>query len=262
MEGMSYPTRRLGAAKLPAMKAGRRPAAAPDKRDWRATAGAIGGLASVLLVAAGLFYTNDANRNQQELTLQGQIAVRFSTAINQLGQEQDDKLSVRLGGVYALQRLMVDSPRDEPVVLGVLCAFVRSHAPRPAVRPREVPPAPADVRAAVAAIGARPHPERYPVDISGTLLGLGHMSLPGARLAGANLSGSALFHADLTGAKLIGADLHDANLHDAVLTGADLTGADLTGANLAGANLSGATVTADQLARARVDARTRLPAGH
>ena len=71
----------------------------------------IGGILSVLLVAAGLFYTNDANRNQQKLgleqqklALQGQVADRFTAAIDQLGQEdgkRQDKLSLRLGGIYA-----------------------------------------------------------------------------------------------------------------------------------------------------------------
>jgi len=80
--------------------------------DWRTTATTIAGIASVLLVAIGLIYTNDANRKQQQLSLdqkqsalQGQIADRFAAAIDQLGQEDqpsNSKLSVRLGGIYGL----------------------------------------------------------------------------------------------------------------------------------------------------------------
>jgi len=211
-------------------------------------------MVSVLLVAAGLFYTNDANRKQQQLgldqqklALQEQVSTRFTAAIDHLGQEGPDKLSVRLGGVYALQRLMVDSPPDEPVVIQVLCAFVRAHAPRPAVRPRKLPPSRADIRAAVAVIGGRPEPALYPVDLAGSLLGLDHMNLAGADLSGAFLRGAGLFHTDLTGAHLRGAKLADANLTDANLSDADLTGADLTRANLTGAKLTGADLTGTDL---------------
>jgi hypothetical protein len=71
------------------VSAGKRPAA--NKADWRTTATAVGGIVSVLLVAVGLFYTNNANREQQRLGLdqqklafQGQVADRFTTAIGQL----------------------------------------------------------------------------------------------------------------------------------------------------------------------------------
>jgi hypothetical protein len=43
-----------------------------EKTDWRTTATAIGGVVSVLLFAVGLFYTNDANRKQQQLGLDQQ----------------------------------------------------------------------------------------------------------------------------------------------------------------------------------------------
>lgn len=268
--------------------------------DWRTTATTVAGLVSVLLVAAGLFYTNDANRKQQQLgldqqklALQGQVADRFTAAIDQLGQEDNkkqDKLSIRLGGIYGLQQLMNDAPTGEPVepaVVQVLCAFVRTHAPRPAAWPKTVLSSPADVRAAVTVLGKRPHPSQYPLDLSNTLLGLDHANLHGADLHEADLIGADLHEADLSGADLhdadltganlhaaylIGADLHDAAVNDADLAGADLhdahlryaslNGADLGGAELSGADLSGAFgVTPQLLARTRVDEQTRLPTG-
>ena len=52
------------------------------------------------------------------LTQQGQITDRYTKAIDQLGSE---KLETRLGGIYALERIAVDSERDavrEPVAPG------------------------------------------------------------------------------------------------------------------------------------------------
>jgi pentapeptide repeat protein len=218
----------------------------------------------VLLVAAGLFYTNDANRKQQQLgvdqqklavdqqklALQGQVADRFTAAIDQLGQEdqtKQDKLSIRLGGIYALQRLMNDSPPDEAVLVQVLCAFVRTHAPRPDPLPKTMPTSPADVRAAVTVLGSRPSPNSHPLNFSDTLLGLDHEDLSGAYLSGAdlrtaNLSGANLSDANLSDANLSDANLSDANLSDADLIGANLRSSDLSGANLRSSDLSGANL--------------------
>lgn len=78
----------------------------------------------------------------------------------------------------------------------------------------------------------------------------------GADLAGARLKGADLRGANLRGALLIGADLSGADLRLAELIGADLRDADLRGADLATALF----VTQSQLAAARGDARTRIPA--
>lgn len=80
---------------------------------------------------------------------------------------------------------------------------------------------------------------------------------PGSDLAGADLRGVDLRGLTLRGALLIGADLAGANL-----SSCDLLGADLRDANLANADLTGAIfLTRMQVASARGDAGTRLPAG-
>jgi hypothetical protein len=58
------------------------------------------------------------------VTEQGQITERFTKSIEQLGS---NKLDVRLGGIYALERIAKDSERDRATVLEVLSAFVREH---------------------------------------------------------------------------------------------------------------------------------------
>ncbi|WP_199512200.1 pentapeptide repeat-containing protein [Nucisporomicrobium flavum] len=188
--------------------------------------------------------------------MQGQVADRFTAAFDQLGQEDDkkqDKLSIRLGGIYALQRLMIDSPPDEPAAVQVLCAFVRTHAPLAADPPKAVPPAPADVRAALTVLGHRPNPSAHVLDPSNTLLGLDHVDLAGADLAGADLTSADLSGATLTGADLGGAELSRANLNGVYPeSGANLTGADLCNATLSGADLRRAELGGADLSRARL----------
>jgi hypothetical protein len=58
-------------------------------------------------------------RRTVEVTQEQQITERFTRAIDQLG---NDKLSVKLGGIYALERIAKDSPKDHWQVMEVLTA--------------------------------------------------------------------------------------------------------------------------------------------
>ena len=90
-------------------------------------------------------------RRTNEITEQGQVTDRYTKAIEQLGS---DKLDVRIGDIYALERVARDSPRDHPTVMEVLSAFIREHShkpwpePDPASREQELSTRP-DVQAAV-----------------------------------------------------------------------------------------------------------------
>jgi hypothetical protein len=59
---------------------------------------------------------------------QGHITDRFTKAVEQLGS---DKMAVRLGAIYALERISKDSPRDHWSIMETLTAYVREHAPWP-----------------------------------------------------------------------------------------------------------------------------------
>jgi hypothetical protein len=63
------------------------------------------------------------------LSREGQVTDRYTKAIEQLGS---DKLDVRIGGIYALERIARDSRDDHPQVVEVLTAYVREHARWPA----------------------------------------------------------------------------------------------------------------------------------
>ena len=196
-------------------------------------------LGAGLLAAGALLFTarNFAlSRRTFELTEQGQVTDRFTKAIEQLGS---DKLDVRIGGIYALERIARDSAKDQPTVMEVLTAFIREHSREPwpesdAGQPVQERLTRPDVQAAVTVVGRR--------DAEHDSL-FWHMDLAGADLTRAHLTGANLLHAHLTGAVLTGADLTVAGLAYAVLTGADLTGADLSDALLVDANLTGADLT-------------------
>src|SRR5215217_8163404 len=86
--------------------------------------------------------TQENTQRTLELTEQGQITERFTRAIDQLGATYETtgkpRLEIRLGGVYALERIAWDSPeRDYSTVMEVLTAYVRENtslAPGPSSR--------------------------------------------------------------------------------------------------------------------------------
>src|SRR5271166_6764630 len=88
-------------------------------------------LGAGLFAAAALVFTarNFAlSRRTFELTEQRNATGRYATAIGQLGS---DKLDVRIGGIYALERIARDSAKDHPTVMEVLTAFIREHSREP-----------------------------------------------------------------------------------------------------------------------------------
>jgi len=160
-----------------------------------------------------------AANEQARIAEQGQFTERFSRAAEHLGSEQ---LPVRLGGIYALWRLIEDSPkRDVTSVIDILCAFVRDpphpSADRPEPDANEGGTSPEDETNATNKL--RP-------DVQ-TVLNL---------IGNENADYRALLPVDyllnITGANFVGAEFRQFDL-----TGADLTRSDLTDANLWGAKL-------------------------
>jgi hypothetical protein len=96
------------------------------------------------------------------LTQQGQLTDRYTKAIEQLGSDKPD---VRLGGIYALERIAKDSAYDRATIAEVLTAFIRGRAPWPPARPdqpgedtpiKDPLPALSSARCPGGANGARP----------------------------------------------------------------------------------------------------------
>lgn len=213
--------------------------------NWTAIAAVIAALAS----AAGVYFTGrslDATRTQNTVTEQGQLTDRFTKAVDQLDRTGTDHLQARLGAIYALERLARDSPRDQPTIIEVLSAFIRTTTPRPTPAPagtlksnttcpaQSVAP---DVQAALAVLGRRDttHDQRGRIDLVDTCLTGAVLS--GADLRGANLTGTNLSGAVLKGVQFLGVNFGRTNFGDEDVAGTNLNGADLRGADLRGTGL-------------------------
>ncbi|MGW7045562.1 pentapeptide repeat-containing protein [Streptomyces avermitilis] len=216
----------------------------------------------------------DQVRTELRIAEQGQITNRFNAAIQNLGSQSID---VRLGGIYALQRIMRDSARDQPAIVSVLSAYVRQNAPIPAKGFDKINEndlfwgrarARSDIQAVLTVLSDR-SPEQdggVSPDMSNSELRKAVLSGPFRRaiLTDADLRGAHLFgdlrNADLSKANLNGAGLDKANLtrawfqdtslQRAVLWGAKLTGATFTGADLREAQVSEGSPATD-LSRAK-----------
>ena len=168
--------------------------------------------------------------SQVKTSQQGLLYDRYQKGAEMLGSSV---LAVRLGGIYALQRLATEEPTQFlHQVVRQYCAFAR-HPPKhggsksggteptPEANPTF---APEDVRTVMNAIvDFLDHPE--PIDEAGDLTldlrgaNLSDLDLSGAQLHRANLSRANLVYADLSGAILTQADVSDANLLDANVSG-------------------------------------------
>ena len=67
-----------------------------------------------------------ATEKRVSIAHEGHLTERLTRAVTQLG---DDNMAIRLGGIYALERLAQDSDTDHARVMDVLTAYVRENAP-------------------------------------------------------------------------------------------------------------------------------------
>ncbi len=219
--------------------------------EYRRTMAQI--LAGVALLG-GLYLTwrrIGAAERTVEVTQDGQITERFTRAIEQLGNE---KIEVRLGGIYALERIARDSEKDHWPIIEVLTTYVRDNSPatQPVRGPQPERTPTSDVQAILVVLGRRTRSynngEPHPLDLHKSHLR--DSRLISASLQHADLSYSNLIGADLRGANLEGANFSGANLENAILKDANLIGANLRGASLGYADLKGANLEDATLARA------------
>ena len=196
-------------------------------------------------------------RRTLEITREGQITERFTRAIDQLGHA---RLDVRLGGIYALERIARDSPGDRATIGEVLTAFIRSHAPWPPSLPGQY--------LETAPIDQVPKLQTRAADVQASLWVLGRGGFADAlgEEQWLDLSAVDLRRADLRNARLGDVDLRFAGLQRAFLAGAHLRGAylddsHLEGARLSAANLEGANLDGTYLQGAEADVRTKWPEG-
>jgi uncharacterized protein YjbI with pentapeptide repeats len=220
---------------------------------------------------------------QTEADRQRRVTETFSNAIDQLASE---KLEIRLGGIYTLERIADESLQYYLTVAKLLCAFVREQAPRKVpdesssekassemdertfdAESRRIlltfaikglPEPRADITAALAAVSRRSRQKGNAVQddllpeapVSRWPLDLRHAYLEGVNLAAADLRGAWLIGTDLHGALLMSADLRKASLVGAIAYDVSFERADLRGADLSGADVSSSWFAGANLAGA------------
>jgi hypothetical protein len=229
------------------------------------------GVGTVTVAVAAML----VSRQQARTAAQQAVTTAFHNAVSRLAS---DKIEERLGGIYILERVSLDSLNDHWPVMETLTAFVRARAiwkePATACTPAMVQP---DVWQSD---GAQPAPQSHDsqptptIDTQAVLTVIGRRSVAGRKREPRRLDlrGTDLRGASLSNEHLEHANLCDAHLEDAVLLGTHLEGtllnrAHLKGTILWGAYLDGAILhdaeglTQAQIDRAQGNVKTELPAG-
>jgi hypothetical protein len=220
----------------------------------------LAGLSAILFTWIQLEDARDQAQKEQTLATQGQFADRYMRAVDQLGSES---LPIRVGGLYALERVATDSStvdgedwegwkaETQGQVAETLTAYIREHGnqagaheQRDKARLEEflLQARAPDVQVALVVLDhifEEPLSEPVNLDFGGTDLrrarfGEGNYlrwaDLGGVNLTYTTLEGCDLSQADLSGAHLMGADLskailsHETDLYEVMVTaGEDLT---------------------------------------
>ena len=180
-----------------------------------------GSVALPLAIWRGIVADKQADTAQRSL-----LNERYQQGAEMLGS---DVLSVRLGGIYALQRLASEHPAIYHIqIMKLFCSYVRNppqstnEGSEPALvtepeaiggRRQEGAQIREDIQAVMAAIGGRgdigiaiERREKFTLDLHGA-------DLSGARLSGANLAGADLSHGNL----------HHVSFFDTTPSGPDLS---------------------------------------
>jgi hypothetical protein len=112
-----------------------------ENKDRATLAQIFGGVA----IGIGLYYTwrritilqetSESNRINAEKSLkvsqEGQITERFTRAVDQLGAIDklgNPAIEIRLGGIYALERIANESERDYWLIMEILTVYIRKNS--------------------------------------------------------------------------------------------------------------------------------------
>ncbi len=237
---------------------------------------------ATIVVAFGVFATYWGGQQERQINAERLVTDRFSKAVEQLGSQNN---STRIGGIYALERIARDSPRDHWTTMEVLTAFVREKSPNIEDSKQKKPKIFDDqslnlTRSLLLYVNEKKKP-RISIDVQSALtvisrrnsendawgkdskLKSSYLDLKNTNLGAANLSGSTLTHANLKNTNLSDADLTNADLRsvnlqiselaDATLKGANLEKIDLSGSDLRRVNLEGANLTKASLWESNIE---------
>ena len=210
-------------------------------------------------------------RRQSSIAQSGLWNERYQKGAEMLGS---NVLSVRLGGVYALDRLAREHPAEYHIpILQLFCAFVRNPSGKKTERElmgqRKEPTAPdlrVDIQEVITAIGRRSEDgireeeasDEFELDLSGA--DLRNLRLGDGNFRGANLSRAYLTHSYLANVDLRGAKCWHTHLFMAQILFCDLTEVDFSWADLSGVNLFTSVLTGAELTRTEIGTGLELSA--
>jgi hypothetical protein len=209
--------------------------------------------------------SSKAAEKQAENASKSHVADTYTKAIEQLGavdNEGNPRLELRLGGLYALEKIAKANKDYHPQIMEVLCAYVRMYRsidsqinPIEAEIKKEelyatyssevpIPPPSIDIQTCLAIIGRRQN--SFDID----RLNLSEVNFCGTDLGEANLSQADFCRAEFIETVFTGAEFSEANFDNAEFFQAKLEGADLTGAK---------NLTCEQIESANIDRDTVFP---
>ncbi|WP_196054877.1 pentapeptide repeat-containing protein [Nocardia aurantiaca] len=244
----------------------------------------LGAVVTAVGVLVGFWFTNhslQATGKQYEISRQTEITDRFTKAVAAL---DSPTINSRLGGIYSLEQLAVDSAEVRTTVFEVLSAYIRDKAhiksPGECDTNQELGE---DIRTALTVIGRRKPQSRIEISLTGTCLPNANFSegnwydvnFQESNLANANfsnakfslpdaprddahtiinmpfrntvLANSIFSYSDLYGIWFDTADARGARFDRSDMTSARVTGSDLTGAELVGVNFTDACFSQSNL---------------
>ena len=201
----------------------------------------------------------------------------------------EPNLEVRIGAIYALERIAAESLEDHVRIMEILCAYVRHNSPASSAMSHDLGPWPTveralsaedqqrrdkqlaersdalrtwakslknrdDIQTVMDVIGRRNEKQRQTEfeDLRQSSVGY-RLNLRSTNLQALKLSNVNLSRAIFGGSRLEGVFLSDADLSRASFTGAHLEGASLEDANLSGASLRNAFFEAARLRRVNAE---------
>lgn len=190
---------------------------------WAPAAASSAAIAAVVLSLFTYSATNSSTTQQYNLSRNGQIADRFSKAVELLTAGETGK---RLGGIYALQQIAEESPSYRDTVKNELSGFIRvnTHRQGPDCGPSADVTKSPDLSAATSILADKP-----PVDDSALAHADGKkdsrwkndaksfIDLSGSCLRGISMERSRLEYIHLNGADIGDSAFDDANLTHASL---------------------------------------------
>ena len=190
---------------------------------------------------------------------EGQITERFTRAVDQLGasdQSGNPAIEIRLGGIYALERIANESEKDYWPIMEILTAYVRKNSNVETSETQDQ--VSFDIQAILMVIGRCTKFRKHRTGFNLTRTNLKNAILYECHLEHTFFNGANLEEAELSDAYLEGSDFEKANLKGAILENSHLEGADFNEADLEEAYLAHANLESTSFWKANLRKATLI----